>query len=210
MNPQRPLSLTIIAWLFIIVGLFSVLDIISGLWQQHFTLNLGVVSIFIGRGLLKLRPAALSWALGLSVLGLLSVAIAFIVALFGGGVVHFGHQILTGGWRLLAIFGSCGIYGTLFMWMVWVLRRPDVEALFQNPSEYRSRENDGELPRASRVACEAQRASVPKPKVGAKRLPWVVAQQISSTATRLWPFRHSEPPAATSLRLFSFRRIYPR
>jgi hypothetical protein len=132
MSKVRPLSLTIIAWLFIIVGMLSAWDVISGLWQHQLSLNLGVLFIFLGYGLLKLRPAAHSWALAMVVLGWILLAVAIICCFFGSGTVRIGHQEMTGGYRFLVLVCLGLIDGTVLTWMTRVLTRRDVEELFQN------------------------------------------------------------------------------
>lgn len=124
MNTKRPLPLTIVAWLFIIAGIFSAWEMVSGLWQGRLSLNLGVLFIFLGRGLLRLRPAAHTWALGVVVLGwLLLVVVVITGGIFNYGVVRFGDTIVTGWQRLLTLLGFVVIYGALLAWVTRVLVR---------------------------------------------------------------------------------------
>lgn len=132
MKRTRPLSLTIIAWLFIIVGLLSAWDVISGFWQHRLSLNLGVLCIFLGRGLLQFRPAALSWAVFLTVLGLFSLAAFLIIGFFSSGEVRLWNEVFTGRQRVLVIVSFAAIYATLLAWMIRVLTRRDVKELFQS------------------------------------------------------------------------------
>ena len=135
MTKVRPSSLTIVAWLFIISGGFSAYDIISGLWQQRVSLNFGVLFIFIGGGLLKLRPAAHSWALAMVVLAWFILAVAVICSFCGLGTVRIGHEEVTGGHRYLAIIGIAVLFGTLLAWMSRVLTSRDVVELFHWPED---------------------------------------------------------------------------
>lgn len=126
---KRPVSITIIAWLFIIVGLLSAWDIISGFWEKRISLNFGVLFIFLGRGLLRLQPAALTWALAITFLGWIGLAVFMIISLFGE--VRFGNEVLTGAPRLFVLLGFAIIYGAILTWMTVVLRRKEIEDLFR-------------------------------------------------------------------------------
>ena len=131
MTPKRPLALTIIAWLFIIAGVFSAWDLVSHIWQGHLSLNLGVLFIFLGRGLLRLRPVARDWALGVVVLGWIVLAVVVVTTgVFGAGEVRFWDVVVTGWRRVLAVFGFSIIWGALLAWMTRVLLRQGVKDLF--------------------------------------------------------------------------------
>jgi hypothetical protein len=62
MRPIPP-ALKIVAWLFIIGGIFAVIHVIVSLMSGRISINLGVFGIFIGRGLLRLNPRAFAWAM---------------------------------------------------------------------------------------------------------------------------------------------------
>jgi hypothetical protein len=132
MSKIRPLSITILAWVFIIAGAYSIWDVVSGLWQHRLPLNFGVLFVFLGRGLLRLRPAALSWALALTVLGWICLAVAFICLLCGLGDVRFGHEIVTGARRLFIVIGGAVIYGAFLTWVTRVVTRRDIVDLFHD------------------------------------------------------------------------------
>jgi len=132
MSKIRPLSITILAWLFIIAGSFSIWDVVSGLWQHRLSLNFGVLFVFLGRGLLRLRPAALSWALAITVLGWVCLAVALICVLCGLGDVRFGPEIITGARRLLIVIGGAVIYGAFLTWVTRVVTRRDIVDLFHD------------------------------------------------------------------------------
>src|SRR5438128_6680105 len=51
-----PTSLKVVAWVFLIFGILSAIEIISSLVAGKLSLNFGVLGIFIGRGLLRLSP----------------------------------------------------------------------------------------------------------------------------------------------------------
>jgi len=136
MNQNIPISLKIVAWLFIIQGVFAAIEIVVSLMNNHINLNFGVLGIFIGIGLLNLRN-------GWRICGLVFIWVALIIApiifllmmthsgpldfnVFGQkvGHVHQGVVILP----FLALYA-------LILWQRWVLSRPDIRALFQRNSE---------------------------------------------------------------------------
>ena len=49
-----PQPLKIVAWLFIVSGICAAIKIVFLLLAGHININLGVLSIFVGRGLLRL------------------------------------------------------------------------------------------------------------------------------------------------------------
>src|SRR5579859_1258077 len=103
MTRNRPFSITIIAWFFIISGIFAAWDMISGFWEHRPSLNLGVLFIFLGNGLLTLRPAPLSWALAVVVLGWIFLAVAIVCGVCGVYVVHMNGEEVKGGLRWLVL-----------------------------------------------------------------------------------------------------------
>jgi hypothetical protein len=132
MNTKRPLPLSIVAWLFIIAGVFSVWDLASQLWYGWFSLNTGVLFIFLGRGLLRLRPAAHTWALVVVVLGWVLLAVVIIACgIFDSGVVRFGDTVVTGWQRQLTLLGIVTIYGALLAWVTRILLRDEIEDMFR-------------------------------------------------------------------------------
>jgi hypothetical protein len=58
-----PQPLKIVAYLFIIGGICALLEVIFALASNRISINFGVLGIFIGRGLLRLNPRSLAWAM---------------------------------------------------------------------------------------------------------------------------------------------------
>jgi hypothetical protein len=131
MSKSRPLSVTIIAWLFILAGGWSVWTMVSGFWQHQPTLNSGFLFIFLGQGLRDLRPVALSWAWVLIVLSWIFLVIAVICGLCGIGTMRIGQEAVAGGQRISSLLGLAFVYGALLAWMTRVLTRKEVKVLFQ-------------------------------------------------------------------------------
>src|SRR5437762_3541841 len=61
-----PASLKIVAWLFILFGISSAIEIVVAIFQGRLSFNFGVVGIFVGRGLLRLQPGWRTCALVLT------------------------------------------------------------------------------------------------------------------------------------------------
>ena len=64
MKPSRsiPLSLKVVAYLFIIIGVLSLLEVVLAILVYRISINIGIIGIFIGIGLLRLSPLAYTWA----------------------------------------------------------------------------------------------------------------------------------------------------
>jgi len=134
MSKTRPLSITIIAWLFLIVGLLSAWDVIYSLYHHRFSLNLGVLFIFLGHGLLRLRPNALSWALAMTLLGWGGFVLFAILVLCGRGEVRIHQEAVTGGMRWLLLSVVIILQAALLTWMTRVLTCKETEDLFREDS----------------------------------------------------------------------------
>jgi len=52
---EIPLSLKVVAVLFIISGIFSVIEVVVDLMHSHINIHFGVLCLFVGPGLLRLR-----------------------------------------------------------------------------------------------------------------------------------------------------------
>ena len=131
MPRHRPTALKVVAWIFILGGLSACIEILVALTQNRFSLNFGVLGIFIGYGLLKLRSG---WRL----LGLISLWIAMIgtpvitlMALSNPGKLEFkvfGVKIANLSPAVFSIFmGGCFLFS---VWQYRVLTRSDVRTLF--------------------------------------------------------------------------------
>lgn len=140
MNEQRriplftpiPLSLNIMAWLWIVIG--AVLGVLNLIFWGTPTSAMGVIPtvscLFFGAGILLRRPEAHRGALFLSYLGFVFSGVWAIV--FMVGAVRSGFSDMDSilyGLVMLALW-------FLLLWQVIVLRRPAVAALFEpdNPN----------------------------------------------------------------------------
>ena len=128
-----PASLKIVAFLFLLSGVFSLIEVIVALMQSQLNLNIGVVSLFIGPGLLRLSRGWRTFALvslWVAMIGMPIIAIHFMTAgsldfkLFGQMVGHAPKEL--GIMLVGAVF-------SLAVWQYRVLTRPEVCSLFRVP-----------------------------------------------------------------------------
>lgn len=76
----RPLK--IVAYLFVICSIFSMIDTIVGLFIGRLVFNLGILYVLVGLGLLRLNPRWLTWAMFFTWLGLISAPIVGVVSVY--------------------------------------------------------------------------------------------------------------------------------
>jgi len=134
---KRPLpaSLIVVAVLFLVEGATAAMEVLYSLANNHININLGVIGIFVGWGLLKLRPGWRIVALVLLVIGMIVSAIGTAVflgvGLTGAGPLDFsvygqfvGHVSV-----IIAVIFAAGMF-VLCFWQYRVLRRPEIRELF--------------------------------------------------------------------------------
>jgi hypothetical protein len=132
MTAKRPFSITFISYLFLIAGVLSAYHLLLEILSGSRTLDIGFLFIFLGWGLLRLSPAAHTWALVVVILGWIMIAIVTVASgIFGAGVVHVGpnHRILTGWEKRFAVFGFALVCAAILVWFTRVLRK--YESLFK-------------------------------------------------------------------------------
>lgn len=131
MEDTRPLSLKIVAWLFIIGGCFAVIEVITGLLRGHININFGVLGIFIGIGLLKLKNGWRVCALIFLLFTLILMPIIVVIMLSMSGNAQFNvfgqpaGEIPKG----FVVLFALPVY-LLTAWQFYVLTRPELRALF--------------------------------------------------------------------------------
>jgi hypothetical protein len=128
-KPAIPWDLRVVAWLFIAIGVLSAAQMAWSLLDGDLFLNLGVVGLFIGRGLLRLKPG---WRhLGLAMLWIAIVAGAVgVLAVLAVLVVRPASVTWARGARWYeAVSAACGFL--VLFWQLHVLRRPGVRQLFE-------------------------------------------------------------------------------
>jgi hypothetical protein len=126
-----PTSLVVVAVLFVIGGVCSVIEVVLSLLHGHVNINFGVLGLFIGPGLLGLRQGWRTCALVFIWIGLIGFPIAALVFLFAAGPLNFAvfGQKIGHAPKLLGILMGAVLFA-LTLWEYSVLTRSDVRRLF--------------------------------------------------------------------------------
>ena len=126
-----PTSLRVVALLFILCGVLSLIQVIGSLMNGNLNINFGVLGLFIGPGLLRLsqgwRTCALVF-LWIAIIGMPILAILFMTASGPLDFKVFGQKAGHGS-KELVILLACLMF-ILAAWQYRVLTRPDVRRLF--------------------------------------------------------------------------------
>jgi hypothetical protein len=131
-NQTHPRALSIVAWLTIASGVGAVFDMLVGPLLGHSpTLALGVLNIWLGRGLLAHRRWAYDWSRFVTAGGVVLCAVVlFVVFVFRETVTVTVFGIWIG--PVNHFVGAVPITAALVMtaWEYRVLGRADVRSLF--------------------------------------------------------------------------------
>jgi hypothetical protein len=134
MNDPQPIptSLKVVAVLFIVGGIISVIEIIMSLLNGQISINFGPLSIFVGAGLLRLSPTWRTWALVFTWFALVVAPLFGLFVLINPGPLYF----TLFGQKLSLVPMAAGLMTALVffliaLWQYRVLTRPDVRALFR-------------------------------------------------------------------------------
>lgn len=133
LNRRLPLSLKVVAILFILGGISSAIEVFVSLMRSHININFGVLGILIGIGLFRLRQGWRSCALVFTWIGLIAAPIIGLLFLSHPGPLDFsvfgqkvGHAPKELGVSMVLI---------LFIYSIWqyrTLTRRDVRLLFMD------------------------------------------------------------------------------
>ena len=129
--PRLPLALQIVAWLFLFDGISAVITIFVCMLHNQIQLDFDVLGIFVFFGLRRLSSGWRTCALVLIYLCLVLIPIVAIIS-FGATTANIHLLGITGPSippffvTLAAIF-----WFGLALWILGVLKRPDVVALFE-------------------------------------------------------------------------------
>jgi len=129
--------LKVVAGLFILSGISALVEIIVSLIHGHVSINLGVVAVLIGPGLLRLSKTWRRWALVFTWIVLIVAPLG--AALFLGAPSSldfklFGRKVGEAP-EGLAI-GLAVVTFLLALWQYRVLTRPDVRVLFRRSTVF--------------------------------------------------------------------------
>lgn len=130
-KPVVPTCLKVVAWLFIIGGVIAVIEIIVSLMNNHININLGVLGIFIGLGLLKLRSGWRTCGLVFIWIALVVLPVCGILAIANPSGIHYKIMGQNAGSAPLPI--ALGVVVFVFCVALWeykVLTRGDIREMF--------------------------------------------------------------------------------
>ncbi|MFG0249484.1 MAG: hypothetical protein ACF8OB_11410 [Phycisphaeraceae bacterium JB051] len=130
-SPTLPTSLKVVAVLFIICGVLSILEMIGHLINGHININFGALGIFIGPGLFKLKRGWRTCGLVLIWLVMITALLVSIVGFFISAPATlniFGQAIAQVPAWTLSILGM--VFFAVALWMYRVLTNHQVRRLF--------------------------------------------------------------------------------
>jgi hypothetical protein len=123
--------------LFIIDGIASIHNILAALADRQLHLDLGVLALFVGFGLLRLRPGWRTCGLVFTWIGMLVTPLVVLVLFQQSRPADFrllGEKLFSIPVPIAVLF--CAVIFTLLVWQYRVLTRPDIRALFlQHPPD---------------------------------------------------------------------------
>ncbi len=124
-----PQPLKIVAWVFIFGGICAAIQVVVLLLAGHININLGVLGIFIGHGLLRLNPRALTWAIIFTWFSLILTLVFIVISLFTlGNLEIFGLTLGKVSPAFSFIFGVAVF--ALVYWQYTVLTKRQIRQLF--------------------------------------------------------------------------------
>lgn len=128
---SAPFSLKIVAALFILGGISSIIDAIIRLTEGTFPLDFGVLGLFVGIGLLRLSRPWRTCALVFLWIALISLPLIALVFLFLAASVNYTifWQNVGPGSRAIAVALAALLFAVA-LWQYRVLTRPDIRKLF--------------------------------------------------------------------------------
>jgi hypothetical protein len=131
---DNPTSLRVVAGLFVFSGVCAVIEILVSLMHSNINLNLGVLCLWIGPGLLRHNRTWRTWALVFLWLGLIGMPVFCLLALGRGtlDIKLFGAPVGQVP-AALGIAMAIPVF-LLVLWEYRVLIRSDIRRLFaRNP-----------------------------------------------------------------------------
>src|SRR5688572_11216849 len=124
-NESAPVTVKVVAALFILTGLSSALDVLIRLTQGSLFLNFGVLGLFIGIGLLRRSRGWRTCALVFLWIAMIGLPLAAVLLLATDQPLHYtlfsremGEAPKSAGVAVAAVAFA------LTLWQYWVLTRP--------------------------------------------------------------------------------------
>jgi hypothetical protein len=125
-----PPALRAVAVIFVVFGVLALVDVVSGLFTGRLSLNFGILDIFVGRGILRLKPGWRTCGLAFLWIGMIAAGLMTVMAL-GGAKIRFAGLRLHGDSAVVLAAASGIAFFALNVWQYRVLTRPDVRRLFE-------------------------------------------------------------------------------
>lgn len=130
-RPAVPLSLKISSGLFIVFGVSAIIEVIVSLMRSHLNLNLGVLSLFVGLGLLRFSPGWRTCGLVFLWFTMIMAPVIGIMMMSSDGRLNFnvfGQKVGTVP-PVLGVVMAVGAFA-LALWQYRVLTRSEIRRLF--------------------------------------------------------------------------------
>lgn len=130
-DQPAPTRLKIVAGLFFFHGVCAILRFIVGLFYNSICINLGVVNVFIGWGLIRYSRGWRTCALVFLWIRLIAIPIISVLLICSSGPVYFhvlGRRIAPMSEVYAHAFGAAFL--ALSVWEYHVLTRPGIRKLF--------------------------------------------------------------------------------
>ena len=127
---DNPMALRIVAGLFVLQGLLTAVDVILKLCRGHLDLNLMLLCLWIGPGLLRHSPTWRKWAIAVLWFGFFALSLLILLALLRPPLDFkaFGFPAATVPPVPTVLFLLAMLL--LNLWQYRVLIRPDIHCLF--------------------------------------------------------------------------------
>ena len=126
---KRPLSITVIGWVFLLLGILAAIEIILAFAEHRISLNYGVFLGFVGYGLLKLKASSRRWAIRWAIFGY-AFFFLLLVLLLSGQTKLNGQPVTEFSQYAAGVLLIVGFYA-LMGWAHSILRQPDIISLFE-------------------------------------------------------------------------------
>jgi hypothetical protein len=133
-----PTSLKVVAVLFILTGITSLIDVVVSLANGRIDIDFGVLGLFVGPGLLRLSQGWRTVGLVLLVISAIGVAIVALAFLTAPGPLDFSaFGVRVGQVSKELGLGLAVILFALVVWQLRVLTSEEVRDLFETAQDER-------------------------------------------------------------------------
>jgi len=130
-KPKLPVSLKIVAVLFILSGIGAAIEVLASLMRGGINVNLGVLGIFVGIGLFNLKAGWRTCGLVFLWFGMILIPVVGLLAIVGSGQAHYNVFGIKGGSVPMPVaLGVAVFFFCIVLWQYRVLTRPDIRELF--------------------------------------------------------------------------------